>query len=259
VIDLDVSTLQEIKLKRSKFHLSPRSDQKWIWVEKESSSLDYEAVESFARNLSHIKAITLEGSSVLKEAGLETPEATVSLKFSGSPVELQLKLGKLKGADTYFAALSGSKAWEGEVFTFPKSGGKIKAPSNNFSSFGTQTQWLENKKPHQNPGWSPTTGREGRDGGLVKDNLRLIENSTRRHRNHGKIRRRSRIEGPQDAKAALGVAMPDRRQDRKPRDRRHIFCATREFTPTNRIFSCSCALPTSTTFPSPPTLPPPRS
>jgi hypothetical protein len=135
VIDLDVSTLEEIKLKRGNEILTLRRDpiKKWIWAEKDSSPLDIETIESLARNLSHVKALTLEGTVPLHEAGLDPPDVVASLKFSGGPVELQLKLGKLKGADTYFAALSGSKAWESEVFTVPQAmEEKLKLPSDQF-------------------------------------------------------------------------------------------------------------------------------
>jgi hypothetical protein len=119
VIDRDVAEIEQITLLRNKdtITLKRNSEKKWIWMEKPNSSLDAEFVESLARNLAHLKALSVGETVDPLQAGLEKSENQVTIKFSNDEKEIQLKLGKMKVADTYYAQIVGLKDWEGEIFT----------------------------------------------------------------------------------------------------------------------------------------------
>ncbi|MFO1518354.1 MAG: DUF4340 domain-containing protein [bacterium] len=93
------------------------TEPQWKSPEKPEAEADWENLDSIARSFSHLKALSLSEPVSWENAGLEKPEAQVNLYFSGSQKPLQLKLGRLKGADTFYAALSGDPNWENQIFT----------------------------------------------------------------------------------------------------------------------------------------------
>ncbi len=119
ILNENVSHLIQIKLLNASepISLERNEDMQWIWKEKPSLQINQEWVESLARKLSHLKAMSLGENISQKDAGLLEPISALEINFRGQEKPFRVLLGKQKGQDLYYAEIEGLPDWKGEIFT----------------------------------------------------------------------------------------------------------------------------------------------
>lgn len=117
VFDQEASRIEEIRfpLLRPPLVLARAGDQ-WIWPDNPEQKLSQELIQSLARKISRLKALSLAEYINARDAGLDPPQAELIVRFKGDSTEFRVLLGKQKFQNLFYAQVKGLVDWEGEIF-----------------------------------------------------------------------------------------------------------------------------------------------
>lgn len=119
ILDEDISRMTEIILLHHKqsITLLHNDEQIWIWKENPKQTINQEWVNSLARKLSRLKAMSTGELVSKKEAGLLMPEYEALVKIRGKTDPIRVLLGKIKSEDLYYALVEGLADWKNDIIT----------------------------------------------------------------------------------------------------------------------------------------------